>query len=255
MYQEQDRMALLKQMEEFVLSNEELEGLLQIGSGAMGFLDIYSDIDLMAGCFCREGVARVCEDLLHFFEELGTVYIDRRRWSEEVLGLSAYFENGLSVDISFMPTELVPIRSNNWRILISKSEYFETHICSAAKRVGDNIVDDSIHHKVIYALRRCKIALLRGEVIYADMALSESRQMLLLVEAAREGKKGHQFKAYNTLNEGFLKELEATYPASRSAGHIRMAMENLLTLYLRTVEQCDFLTFDDVQLKLLLCFS
>ena len=50
MYTEEDRLALLGRMLTFVKGNQEFVCLVQIGSGAAGFADIYSDIDLMAGC-------------------------------------------------------------------------------------------------------------------------------------------------------------------------------------------------------------
>ena len=79
------------------------------------------------------------------------LYIDRRRWSGTVLGLSAYWENGLSVDISWMPTEQIPIRSQRWAILLSKTPAFAAAIEAKAAMHREQppaALDNSICHKL-----------------------------------------------------------------------------------------------------------
>ncbi len=51
MYKAANRERLLNRLINFMRDSSAFEGLLQIGSCAVGFADIYSDIDLMAGCF------------------------------------------------------------------------------------------------------------------------------------------------------------------------------------------------------------
>lgn len=256
MYTKEERRELLTRIIEYTQAQNEFEGLLQIGSGAIGFADIYSDIDLMAGCLCNDEIEAVHRKLLSFFQDVGAVYIDERVWSKTVLGVSVYFENGLSVDMSYMPTEEIRIHSNQVKIVFAKTKNFLEFI---EKELGSNStnysIDDSVHHKFIYALRKCEVAIIRTEFIYADIALSEARLLLLNVEAAREGKKLHQFKAYNSLDKGFINKLEKTFPVSITQEALRDAKEAVLALYLDTVDQCDFLKFDKTQLKLIGCFK
>ncbi|MBR4290904.1 MAG: hypothetical protein IKT52_09745 [Oscillospiraceae bacterium] len=254
MYTAMDRNILLESIVQFMRDADEFEGLLHIGSGSVGYTDIYSDIDLMAGCPNATDIPSAHKKLSVFFRTLEPVYVDQRKWSETVLGLSVYFENGLSVDISYMPTNELKIRSPYWKVLFSKNTGFSNMLecCGYANPVT---IDDSVHHRFIFALRRCEIALCRSEYVYADMALTEARQILLTVEAAREGKKLHQFKAFNTLDIAFLNRLEQTYPTSRNCAGISNAKKHILELYLDIVAHCDFLTFDGVQLKLLNCFE
>lgn len=252
MYTEKEREDLLAAVTACLESDDNFEGLVQMGTGAEGFRDIYSDIDLMAGC---RDVNAAKIKLYAFFADLDAVYIDRRQWSETVLGYSAYWENGLSVDISFMPTDQIPIRSDRIRVIFSKTVGFENQIRWGLNTLRIPSVDDSVHHPFIYALRRCEIAIARGEYIYADMALAEARGVLLRIESAREVKRINGPKEYNKLDDAFLAELEKTYPAQRNQIGLCRAKDALLLLYLNTVGKCDFLTFDDCQLKLLGCFE
>lgn len=259
MYTSADRQKLADTICKFVQQTPEFEGLLQIGSGAVGYTDIYSDIDLMAGILGRKNVCSADEKLSSFFAELGAVWIDHRMWSDFVLGLSVYFENGLSVDFSYMPTKEIALRSPYFKILFSKSASFEQrvyeqsiYLVEKAKQYG---IDNSIQHSFFYALRKCEIALLRRDFIYADMALSEARQCLLQIEVVKEHKKLHQFKAFHTLDGDFLKKLEYTYPASRNTEGLSRAKECLLDQYQNVVKQCNFLEFEEAQLKILKCFQ
>ena len=85
MYVSEERLELREKILSFVRDNQEFTCLLQIGSGAEGFADIYSDIDLMAGCVDAPAVERANRKLCELFENSGTVYVDHRKWAESIL--------------------------------------------------------------------------------------------------------------------------------------------------------------------------
>lgn len=252
MYTEKDRDSLLERTRDFMEQRPEFEGLLQIGSGASDYADIYSDIDLMAGCCENACLPKTEAYLIEFFNSLGAVYIDRRCWSDSVLGLSVYFKDGLSIDLSFMPCREMSLRSAQHKILFAKTEDFLKRTENIRRPA---LPDDSVHHRFVYALRRCEIALKRGQYIYADTALSEARDILLHLEAAYEGMDIHQFKSYDSLDKAFLEKAYTTYPTAMNGEAVSKAKNALLALYLDTVSKCSFLNFDSVQLKLLGCFD
>ena len=259
MYTELDREQLLSKIIEFMKNSSEFEGLLQIGSGAVGFADIYSDIDLMAGCYDTECVEIADQQLQNFFVDLGACYIKKRAWTSTALGMSVYFKNGLSVDMSYMPTDEIPLKSPQYKVLLSQTDKFVNTILQGAERFEKQNekygVDNSIHYRFINELRYVEIALMRRQFVWADIALNNARQLLLAVETVAEGKKLHQFKAYNSLEQAFLDKLEGTYPCSRVYQDIHQATESLLNLYLETIKQSDYLKFDENLLCLLGCFD
>ena len=253
MYTEKDRLALLDRIMDFVKDKPEFVCLVQIGSGAEGFADIYSDIDLMAGCVDALSLNAAGDKLFAFFAELGAVYVDHRQWSPTVLGLSAYFENGLSVDLSFMPAPEIPIMSKQWRLLWSSVDGLEAELVQKTEALT---TDDGLdHHRFFFALRKAEIAILRENYIYAEMTLSDARQMLLRMEAMAEGKKIHEFKAYHTLNGDFLGDLQKTYPRALSRTALTDAKDALFSLYVRTVERNNLLEIDPSQFQIINCFA
>ena len=187
------------------------------------------------------------QQLQQFFVELGACHIEKRAWTSTALGLSVYFEDGLSADISFMPTSELPIRSPQHKVVFAKTDNFTDAVNAGARRFAERSqrygLDDSIHCRFINELR------------YVEIALGNARQLLLSVETVAEGKKLHQFKAYNSLARNFLDRLEETYPRSRTYEDMHTAKEKLLALYLETVNSSEYLTFDDSLLKLLGCFE
>ncbi len=259
MYKATDRERLLNRIISFMRDNNAFEGLLQIGSGAAQYADIYSDIDLMAGCYGADCVKAAEQQLQQFFSELGACYIEKRAWTSTVLGLSVYFEDGLSTDISFMPTPELPIRSPLHKVVFAKTDSFTDTVNAGAKQFAEHFqqydLDNSIHYRFIHEVRYVEIALLREQFIFADIALGNARQLLLAVETVIEGQKLHQFKAYNTLSQPFLDRLEETYPRSRCFEDISVGKDKLLALYLDTVRNNGYLTFDNSLLKLLGCFE
>ena len=158
-----------------------------------------------------------------------------------------------------MTTPELPIRSPQHKVVFAKTDTFTDAVNAGAQRFVEHSqrygLDDSIHYRFINELRYAEIALLREQFIFADIALGNARQLLLSVETVVEGKKLHQVKAYNTLSQFFLNRLEETYPRSRAYEDMHTAKEKLLALYLETVKDSEYLTFDNSLLKLLGCFE
>ena len=211
----------------------------------------------MAGCIDVPSVESANEKLCAFFRRNGAVYLDYRKWSASVFGISAYFENGLSVDISFMPTCDMPIRSNQWLLLWSSDDDIETALMKKTSDLAPNggFINDQYHHRFFFTLRKAEIGILRENYIYVDIAINEARQMLLLLEATVEGKKTHQFKAFHTLDQAFLRTLQRTYPKELTQEELTKAKDFLLSLYVSIIEQNRLCRIDDSQFKIINCFT
>lgn len=138
MYKATDRERLLIRIISFMRDSSAFEGLLQIGSGAAGFADIYSDIDLMAGCYNADCVKAADQQLQQFFTELKACHIERRAWTNTALGLSVFLEDGLSADISFMPTPELPIRSPQHKVVFAKTDNFTETVNAGARRFAEH---------------------------------------------------------------------------------------------------------------------
>ena len=257
MYSKVERNYLLGQICAFTKNSPEFSCLLQIGSGAEGFTDIYSDIDLMAGCVNDHAVEQAKLKLEQFFLEHRAIYLDHRKWAADILGISAYFKNGLSVDLSFMPASKIPLATKCWRLLWASCPEIESMLAEKNARVSEkqSFVDQKYHHAFFYSLRKAEIAILRENFVYAEVSISEARQKLLLAETMLEGKKLHQFKAFHTLDSLFLEKLQQTYPRLINAAELTRAKENLLEPYTQTINASSFCKIDPTQFQIIHCFE
>lgn len=255
MYTANDRETALAEIVAFINDCDVFESMMQIGSGALGYRDIYSDIDLFAGCYDAPSVTTARDALLAYFKGKHAVYISHRRWSDMCLGFSAFFENKLSIDISFSPTEEMLVCSPEWKIVSDKTGKLTEHITKDSEEFLRSYssygIDQSVNHEFIYALRKCEIAIKRDNLIYAEMALSEARKLVMDIQVLNEHKKLHQFKAYNTLNSDFLAAVHDTYPNSLTRDAFAGSKDRLLALFEQTINENSTLQFDANQLKLL----
>ena len=92
----------------------EVEGIVQVGSGVEGFLDEYSDIDLIFSTFTSQQVPVLRARMDKLFSD--ALYI-RQVGLEQGLFLYVFLKNGLEFDLVLMPTSALQVRSAHWKIL------------------------------------------------------------------------------------------------------------------------------------------
>jgi len=255
MYTIEERELFCNQTIDFFRSSELFEGVVQLGSGTIGYKDEYSDIDLMAAIYNRDDLEFSKAVLIKFFQDLGAGYINEIVWTETVLGVSVYFTNGLGMDVSFGPTNNLVVQSPQWKIALDKTgkltDFIEEENRKFVKYYSNYGIDDSINYRFINALRRYVIAIKRCNYIYASNMLNEARQCVLDIQALKEGKKVHQFKAYNDLNKDFLSKIANTFPLEISESSLNDARNHIYKLFFEVVGNSNTIKFDNSVLTLL----
>ena len=249
MYTAEERELFYNKTIGFFRLSELFEGVVQIGSGTIGYRDEYSDIDLMAAYYNKDYVENVKTTVINFFKDLCAGYINERAWTNTILGVSVYFTNGLEMDVSFGPTDELVVCSPQWKIALDKTGKLTQHM----EKENQNFInyssnygiDDSIPHEFIYVLRRFNIAIKRCNYIYASSMLNVARQYVLDIQVLNEGKNGHEFNAYNTLNTHFQIEFMKTFPSNMSENALKEAKDQLFKLFFNVIENCEKLKFDE----------
>jgi hypothetical protein len=75
--------------------------------------------------------------------------------------------------------------------------------------------------------------------------LEMMRDYTLQVQAMNEGKKLHQFKAYETMNPHFVKAYLSTYPNEMKVQHLAESADKLKELFKDTVKQSSFFSISE----------
>ena len=187
-YSAADRASLQRTLIDGFARDERVEGVLVVGSGAHGFADEYSDVDLAVvlragepGAFALEWATRL-ESQLPVVHRFG----DDRREAGYVVGL--LLENFLEVDIGFLRTDQMAERGMPWAIAFDRSGDVERRQ-RAFEPEGEDPVEAYRRHAdgIWHWIMRCRVAIARGRPLLALTELDEVRIRTLRVAAVRQG--------------------------------------------------------------------
>ena len=170
MYTEKERIDLLNRILKEIDKSQNIIGTYLIGSSSIGFNDIYSDIDLMM--VYRENIETnlIRDEILGFFNQEEIGFLMERKWTDTVWGISVYFKNGLSVDISFGPLKDLRIKSNQIKVGIDTDDllkkYLEEENEIFKNKYSNYNIDQKINWEFMYLIRNFLIAIKRNNLIY-----------------------------------------------------------------------------------------
>lgn len=240
-YSESERQVYLEDVTVKITSFPYVEGVVQIGSGVNGFSDQYSDIDLMVGISNLADPAQTKSKIKNSLKEMRPLYIKEKQFSKDIFLLIAFLTNGLEFNISVAPLRLLPVKSPLWKVLTDKTG------AVAEKMFHENelFLQETVHYETgmdlpfefAYCAHSAKKALNRRNLIYALQMIETMRTYVLYIQAMNEQKKVHQFKAYDTLDSGFIEQFLMTYPAENTVEHLEQSRISLIELFKNTLQK------------------
>jgi hypothetical protein len=255
MYSSEERDTYFNNTIEKLQSNSLIEGIIQLGSGVIGYKDEHSDIDLMV-CTARvEDVEETKNLLYRNFRNLNPIYIKEKQLRENVFLLIVFMENSLEFNVSIVPTELLSVKSPLWKVVFDKTglvtEKMRLESESFKHRSVKYAVQDDMVFEFFYCAMKLDKELQRNNLIYALKMLETMRDYTLQIQAMNENKKLHQFKAYETLNPSFIQTYLSTFPEQICVENIAMSAERLKKLFAETVRESDTYTINQELCRLL----
>jgi predicted nucleotidyltransferase len=183
-----DRAAIQTTLVEQFAHDERVEGVLVVGSGAEGFADDYSDLDLAVILRTGEPASLALEWAARLERELPVVHRfgDDRGDAGYVVGL--LLENFLEVDVGFVRLDQMAERGMPWAIAFDRTGEVERRhrsleLASEDSEQAYRDVVDGIWHWIT----RCRVAIARDQPLLALADLDEVRAGTLRVAAIRRG--------------------------------------------------------------------
>ncbi|MBM6619604.1 hypothetical protein [Bacillus suaedaesalsae] len=233
-------------------SSSLIEGIVQLGSGVIGYKDEHSDIDLMVSTNKITDVDEAKKYIQTYFSGLEFLYIKEVQFRENIFLLIAILENGLEFNVSILPTDYLNVKSPLWNVIEDKtgnvSEIMERENKNFTEREFKYFVSDDIGFDFFYAMRKFYTELKRQNLIYALKMLETSRDYILEVQGYNENKKLHQFKAYETLQPAFITRYLQTYPDEITVAKLLISADRLIDLFYDIVKQSDVFSVNEVWL-------
>jgi hypothetical protein len=222
-------------------SSDLVEGIVQLGSGVIGYKDEYSDIDLMVATSKIENAETVRDFIRDTFKKFNPAYIKEKQFSKDIFLVIAFMENGLEFNVSIVPRDFLSVKSPLWKVIVDKSGLVSEKMNTENERFLNKPVKYNVGIDVPFEFVYCALALekelKRDNLIYALKMLEEMRDFTLIVQALNEDKKLHQFKAYETLNPTFVSAYLSTFPKEATAENLSVSAERLKELFVSTLKQ------------------
>ncbi|RIN21797.1 hypothetical protein, partial [Mammaliicoccus vitulinus] len=163
------------------LINLGVEGIIQIGSGVEGYNDQYSDLDMMIAF--NGDLLDMKDKLKNIYSDLGAFYIKDLQLRNNIYLITPFFKNGLEINSSLLPVELLSVKSPLWKIEYDKNGQLFYKMNEENKSFNNSNkkmrLDEEEIFDFMYAKRKLNIALKREDVIHANQMLEMMRGYVL----------------------------------------------------------------------------
>ena len=242
-YSPTTREATLNRLLTALQSDQRIAGLLVVGSGAEGFEDVYSDIDLCA-------VTTSADDVRPAFQEWGVKIREMLpvfHSVESVRGSNIYLwilllENFLEIDLCFLCLDDLYARRNRWKTIFDRSGRIEDIMQSSWKsRPKPNLEEiyryrlGSILHYISYAA----VAIQRDQPWRAIYEIEQIRNQTIELRGLREELETKRFRHVDRMSDDFLMSLEQTLVLSLRRVDLMNVLRAATTCFFREAQHYD----------------
>lgn len=242
-YSPATREAILNRLLTALQSDKRITGLLIIGSGAEGFEDAHSDIDLCA-------VTTSVDDVRTAFQEWGVkirqllpvFHSHEIPRASNVYLWTFLLENFLEIDLSFLCLDDLKATRNRWKTVFDHSGRIENIMQSSwESRLKPNLEEvyryrlDSIWHPIKYAA----IAIQRKQPWRAIYELEQIRNRTIELRGLRKELETKRFRQVDRMSEDFLVGLEQTLVLSLKDVDVMNALKAATACFFREARHFD----------------
>lgn len=248
MYTTIERQVVLEKLIHIISSISDVEGLLLVGSGAIGFADEFSDIDLSVVVNPEEKTQAVWDELnKRIFDEF-----DVFKCLLNEYGVNDYISvillgNFLEIDVGVISLNKLIAKREQWKVLIDKSGKIEDKMkCTWENRnlpVLNLEIEQSLN-AIWYHIKNAIFALKRNKSFRAVKELEEIRNEIVEIKAIQENKIAKHYRDVDQMKVLFKKRLEQTYFHRIDILTLEKSFKELFELYFDIVKEI----VDDVEI-------
>ena len=213
-YSPATREATLNRLLTALQSDKRITSLLVVGSGAEGFEDDHSDIDLCA-------VTTSADDVRPAFQEWGVKIHEMLsvfHSLESVRGPNVYLwvcllENFLEIDLCFLCLDDLKATRNRWKTVFDHSGKIEDIMQSSWENRPKPDLEEAYRSRlspIWHCIKHAAIAVQRKEPWRAIFELEQIRDRTIELRGLRDGLETKRFRHVDQMSEDFLKGLERT---------------------------------------------
>ena len=237
LFSPEERQEVLDRTLTALRTDSRIAGVVVVGSGAVGFDDIYSDIDLSVVVASENNTLPVFREWKQRIEELFTViqcFEVTFAPNNHLLGF--LLDGYLELDVGFLCLANLSARRARWKVAFDRSARIEEIMRSSwEKRTDPDVRADyvrranSIWHYVIHVA----VALERAQPWRALYYLGEIRKRTIELAGLSRGLDTGDFREVDRLPREFLAELQRALVSSLDGAEIMRALKVVTACFFR----------------------
>lgn len=211
----EERQKILQEIHELLVGDSRLSTAILVGSGARGFDDLCSDIDLTVAVTKENDLQPAFNDFISAFKQGQDVLSSFSGQPEpEVYLFGAYLACLIEVDISFMHVNRMYAREKDWRILFDRSQQMAGRMADSwSNREPPDLKNKLDWHlgEIWYFIIHAANSLARDHLWEASYHIAEVRHRAFQVLGLRLALPMGYLKSADRCPPRFLKEMESTF--------------------------------------------
>ncbi len=225
----------LTRLLELLEARSEVVGVVLLGSGATGFKDRYSDLDLLVilddSAIFALAYEKIKQPVLSLLEVL--FHFEIMRSSEEMLFVGM-LANYLELDMTVVMQRALVFRDAEYKILLDRTgalpavldDAFSETQTIAPRRAYLEIVE-----RIWQPVLRCIAAIQRGETWRAIHMLETIREQIVILAGLNHKVHTRGYSGVDQLPEMFLVNLRHTLPTNTNAAALRRARRQAVQMF------------------------
>ena len=234
-FTEKERSDILEQITAYLKSRENVLSVILVGSGANGFRDKLSDIDLTIAADDKTDINAFLSEYQHYLNDKFDVMINHRVPGR--LLVISMLENFLEIDISIVYLSELCAVKNSWRVLFDKTGQSENIMQETwEKRTSADIsqrmnnefqnAEWGFWHYLIYA----SIAVYRNDFWRAYWEIQYLRDMAVNLLGYKFHTETKRYRDVKLFTAEVLARLEKTVPCRFAQTEFSAAIKNISDL-------------------------
>lgn len=250
LYSPKEREEILNKIIEITKQDNSIVGTIIVGSGAEGFRDEYSDIDLCVVIKNDADILKVYRDFAHKVNNQLEVFkyvevlIENKRYLHLFL-----LDNFLELDISFVYLKNLAALRNRWKVSFDNSGKIEEIMQRTwnerknwnGKKDKVDIKEVYINHMedIWYNIIHGVISVKRKDFWRALYELEYIRNITIELHGLREGLETKRFRYVDKMSHTFREDIEKTLVSSMDSTSLLLSINNAATCFFKEAQYFD----------------
>ncbi|MBW8351097.1 aminoglycoside 6-adenylyltransferase [Bacillus sp. IITD106] len=236
MYQNDDRTKLLNEITNFSKNIDRIQGLLLVGSGANGFRDEYSDLDLLIVVKNSQDVVQIHDQLREYIVQHFHVLKEKvYRHEEDIFVTCFFFEHFLELDLGVWSKSKLRATKPYWKVIFDREDdeiqsLLEKSLTSQIFPSIDETRKESLSF-IWQFFRSAAVALKRQQYIKALKDIDFIRDQIIRFLCIQNGIDFDFDKSIDHLESPSLSKLKRTYEVKMNDENIHKVLFELMDLY------------------------